>query len=66
MSFDAIVLALTAWKLLSGTQGGVSAGVLGAIGLGASSQSNGCRKGPGRSRLVKLIFGDGLIFFIVA
>ncbi|KLO19300.1 hypothetical protein SCHPADRAFT_69062 [Schizopora paradoxa] len=66
MSFDAIVLALTAWKLLSGTQGGVTAGVLGAIGLGASSQGSGRRRGPGRSRLVKLIFGDGLIFFIVA
>jgi len=66
MCFDAVVLCLTAWKLLSGTQGGVTAGVLGAIGLGASSQLNVRRKGPGRSRLVKLIFGDGLIFFIVA
>lgn len=67
MCFDAIVLCLTGWKLLAGSHVGVAAGVFGAMGFGANSSiGSGPRKGPGRSRLVKLIFGDGLIFFIVA
>jgi len=40
MSFDFIVLCLTAWKLAFPT--------------------------GGRSRLITLIFGDGLIYFLVA
>lgn len=55
MCFDFTVLCLTAWKLASPRLSSKEGGGGGEIGAGM-----------GRSKLVTMIFGDGLIYFFIA